>query len=228
MSEKKRCNARFLFYKFRLEREEYDNQYIMTIKRSMHAGMTDYGSATIDELSLFAKSWSESINTTILELTKNREKLLSCTENIGYRDNVILFIDSRVLDFRIVDDELNRLIVEFNTQITDSHVKSLEQLCSKIEPMDHYCVLFKKDVYTIDICKLRSIAEHVYATARDEVADLLNMYNYKTRVECLVGSRTINRREEVLMLTPNFYGIGLNLKSIIRKMFLWWQNKKHE
>ena len=60
-------------------------------------------------------------------------------------------------------------------------------------------------------------AENLYSNGRDELYDMIDLCNLSVRLKDFVGKKSKNNID-LLEIKPNFFGIGLNLNNIIRRL----------
>jgi len=65
--------------------------------------------------------------------------------------------------------------------------------------------------------------DHIYAETRDQIIDYQDLSNVRYRLQALVGIPPETEREamkdiDALELKPNFFGLGINLNHIIKRV----------
>jgi len=194
----------------------------------MLAGMTDYRHQTFEDMVLDLGKWVNGLGQVISIIKENINKL----EEAGYWDEVSYDFKATVyysLKFYETSvEEIKNILLEFDREVRNDHVVRIKRLFKVASELyrdfgiawhQHY----GKKEYGKDEFKL---VQKIYREGRGMASDMLDLSNLAERLGDFVGkkSKDVNRvkkRLPWLILNPNFYGMGIDLRKmkILRRFF---------
>jgi len=195
--------------------------------RSELAGFTDYRHQSLQDMVSDLKTWIENLKDTIHFLSDTTKEL----ERIGYWKKVDPDFQSinyyAMRFFNTADKEITSILAEIEKEVKPNHIDRIRRLFEVAHELnDNYGKVWHSD-YTYKKEYGREefkLVEELYANGRDMAVDMLDLSNLAMRLKDFVGYEAKPKsgktsRFSWLMLSPNFYGIGINLK----KFFSRWK-----
>ena len=196
--------------------------------RSIVAGLTDYSSQTIAEMTTDLNDW-ESYLINVCELLRGK---ITELEASGYWTSV--YGNFRYLILHAVDyierskDEIKEISKEIQNEIQQNHVSRLRKIGIKADELNRELGQMwnreypdrLKDYNNNDFRKV----ETLYGKSRDAAANLLDLTNLASRLQDFIGWKRADEKEidefnKIVDLKPNFMGLGINVNAIIEKLF---------
>lgn len=205
----------------------------MIHKRSIIAGMTDYTGVDLNTMVEHLVEWKENTNRTIKNLENylesvrdNRDRIYGLGDIESYLTSFINLFKRYVLDF-------SRLVQELPVNVNQRHIDILEQIYESSKLEENQCVSFKHDHIERSLKdeSLRySLIDKIYADSRGQIVDYKDLSNLSYRLKTFVGSKsdvsgTSLSNIDALELKPNFFGLGINLNHILKRIFQFFKSK---
>lgn len=115
------------------------------------------------------------------------------------------------------------------------HIETIRQICRSRDYEEKYCIEFKNDHIVIDLKdeSLRhSLVDLIYEDTRGIIVSYYDLSNVVPRIEALEGMQTSDKVQnsnhlDAFELKPNFFGIGLNLNYIFKKIISKFKRRKN-
>jgi hypothetical protein len=200
----------------------------MTLQRSFIAGATDYRGAEFSDILTHLEAWRKNTRRTIDLLLSLKPKVEESRDRLDGPDDIISFIDGFVGLLRRYINDFTRLLTEMPKSVHQRHVDTVVQLAELAESADDSCVNFKRHhiARSLKDENLRGLVDYIYGEARDQAIDYQDLSNVATRLKTFVGMEPEAQRVsiddvDVLELKPNFFGLGLNLNHLIKRIGSW-------
>lgn len=189
------------------------------------AGMTDYRHQTFEDMVSDLRKWVNSLEEAIRNVNQTVEKL----EEVGYWDGVPYDFKATVAYsvkfYKTSVEEINDMLVQFGKEVKSGHVVRIKRLSRLASELNRdYGTGWNRDYGRKEYGKAEfKLVEKIYEEGRGMAIDMLDLSNLAERLEDFVGTKGENvsggkKRIPWLIMKPNFYGIGLDL----RKMKLRW------
>ena len=205
----------------------------MTLQRSFIAGATDYRGAELSDILSHLTTWRENTQRTIDPLLSLKPKVEASRDQLDGPDDIVSFIDGFVALLRRYLGDFNRLLTEMPQSVHERHVEIVAQLAGLAESADESCVYFKGNHIARPLKNegLRGLVDYIYGEARDQAIDYQDLSNVATRLKTFVGMQTESQSVSIndvdmLELKPNFFGLGLNLNHLIKRIGSWRKSKR--
>lgn len=190
--------------------------------RSELAGMTDYRHQEFEDMLSDMKKWVNSLEETIGIMEQTVEKL----KEVGYWEEWVPY-DFRALVaysmkfYKTSVEEINDMLVQFRKEVKSGHVvrvKRLGKLAAEINR--DFGLAWNRDYGRKEYGKEEfKLVERIYQDGRNMAVDMLDLGNLAERLEDFVGTKGEiadegKRKIPWLIIKPNFYGIGVDLRKI--------------
>ena len=198
----------------------------MPRERSIIAGFTDYTGVELDDIIEHIKEW-RSLTLGAIEKLKNYGKQVELNRNRLHNPNDILSYIKHFIDlFERYSNDFSRLIKELTVSVEHRHIETIKQICKSKDYEEKVCIQFKNDHIEIDLKdeSLRnSLVDLIYEDTRGIIVSYYDLSNVVPRIEALEGMQTNGKEQssnhlDAFELKPNFFGIGLNLNYIFKKI----------
>lgn len=209
----------------------------MTRQRATIRGGTDYTGVSLQDIYEHFTEWQKSTNDLIQKLTSFRSEALENKKNIDHIDDIIDFIDLSIDLFGRFLSDWDRLLIEVPCAVTEAHIEILSQILKRSEFHEKSCVNFKHDHIAKDLRdeSMRHLLDDIYAKTRDEIINYSDLDNAIPRLKTYIGAKLQGEQRgltiddtEVLELKPNFFGIGLNLNYLIKRLKQFFQRRANK
>lgn len=204
----------------------------MVKKRSLLAGMTDYTGVSFDDILLHLGDWRDLTAQTITTLQRLREEVEKYSDRLDYPEHVRDYINYFADLFTRYLNDFERLVTESRHSVTNSHLEIVEQLCTSSSHEEHICIQFRRDHIhrSIKDESLRYLVDEIYRETRGLLVDYKDLGNLLLRLRTFVGATPspspFFKDSEILELKPNFFGLGLNLNHVIKRVTEWWKRRR--
>lgn len=196
--------------------------------RSIIAGLTDYSTQTISEM-------SEDLNESSIYLAETCELLkrtISELKESGYWESIFGDFSDYILFCTDFFERSNKEISEINKEIGKDvqahHFARLNTIGIKASEINRQIGILWHREYPGQLKDYQNInfrmVEKLYAKSRDTVAYLMDLTNLASRLQDYVGKKMEKNDKdisfnEVVDIKPNFMGIGINFNALINKLF---------
>lgn len=206
----------------------------MTRQRSIFRGGTDYTGVTLDDIYEHLREWRESTNALLQKLTEFKAQVIQNEKNIDCPDDVSDFIDISVDLFNRFLSDFDRLLTEIPGGVIEAHIEIINQIIRRSAHHEKVCVRFKHDYIEKSLSdeSMLHLLYDIYAETRDEIINYSDLDNAIPRLKTYIGAKLQGEKQgltiddtEVLELKPNFFGIGLNLNYIIKRLKQFFSKK---
>ena len=200
--------------------------------RSLFAGTTDYSPQSFDDLLLDLEAWAKNLKETSAFLPANIKKL----KESKYWDKVdidfqnILHYSIKFYDTSI--GEITEILGELQEEIRPDHITRIHRLCQTASKLSlRYGRIWHQEYHDKEYGNkdFRAV-EELYEQGRSMAIDMMDLSNLAARLGDFVGKK--NRKKpktrhdsDVFELKPNFYGLGVNLKELIKKFIKTKKNQ---
>jgi hypothetical protein len=194
------------------------------VPRSELVGQTDYRHQTLSDIVKDLEEWCISLNSVITIINKNIEHL----KINGYWQKVPFDFESIIVYalkyFSTSFQEITSILKDVQKEIGADHVKRIRNLGKVgVELNSNFGTVWHQD-YPITQKQYGNeefkLVEQIYSEGRNMAADMIDLVNVAERLEDFIGEKyaTNNDKQRLpwLMLRPNFYGIGVDIKRIIK------------
>jgi len=205
--------------------------------RSELAGGTDYRHQTFEDMVSDMRKWVNSLEEIIRVMNELVEKL----KDVEYWDGVDY--DFRALVaysmtfYKTSLSEISEMLVQFTREVKNGHVvriKKLGKLAGEINR--DFGLAWNRDYGRKEYGKEEfKLVEKIYEEGRGMAIDMLDLSNVAERLEDFVGTKGEaanegKRKFSWLIMKPNFYGIGVDLRklklsSLLNSMRKKWMKK---
>ncbi|HQF21741.1 MAG TPA: hypothetical protein PLT37_10940 [Kiritimatiellia bacterium] len=199
----------------------------MTRKRALAAGFTDYTGVSMDDMLAHLRDWKTNTDNTIALLEKHLATVLKNAERLDKPDELESFITHFLDLFRRYSADFGRLLAELPQSVEERHIDIVRQIYDSSQHEDGLCVMFKREHISRPLKdeSLRvSLIDRIYGDTRDMIVDYVDLNNLVHRLRTFVGTKTVTTNHltsddiDAFELKPNFFGIGLNLNHIIKRV----------
>ena len=195
------------------------------MSRGLFAGFTDYSHQSLFDIVSDLRIWRESLNTSVKFLddlvAEIKKNYWSNVPNFykNYMFYCIKFFNTAVV-------ELDDIIPQLNS-VQENHIKRLRKISNVAHRINIDIGKMWHQEYPDKYIDYENFyflkVERVYHEIRGMAADLLDLDNAAGRLEDFIGrtdlkekNRTVN---DIFEFKPNFYGVGININNLIRKIF---------
>lgn len=201
----------------------------MSYERHYLAGFTDYTGVSLVDICRHLQEWEKVTNNTISQLEKYRAIVNSKSELLENSREVLAYINFFTNLFSRYLSDIQRLVREVPSGVTEAHIEMVSQLYRSSEIEDHVAVRFKNKWIEklLPHEEMRPLLDDVYAETRGMLIDYKDLCNLAPRLKTFVGSS--GGPAEILPdfhLKPSFFGIGLNLNRLLARVYKWWKSWK--
>jgi len=191
--------------------------------RSLFTGQTDYRHQTLTDIAEDLKNWLTSLNSVMIR----SKKRISYLKKTGYWNGVPSDFELTIMYalkyFDTGAEEITLVLKDIQAEVREADIKRIRrlgQIGAKLNDdfgtawHQNYPVQFKQ----YEKREFR-IIEKLYQDGRDMAVDMIYLINVAERLEDFVGKKPgtiVDDKQKVpwLMLRPNLYGIGVDLKKI--------------
>jgi len=189
--------------------------------RSELAGMTDYRHQTFEDMVSDMRKWVNSLEETIRAMNQLVEKIREVEYWDGVPYDFRALVAYAMKFYKTSVTEISEMLVQFAKEVKNGHVvriKSLGKLAGEINR--DFGLAWNRDYgikeYGKDEFKL---VEKIYEEGRGMAIDMLDLSNLAERLEDFIGTKGEvanegKRKFSWLIMKPNFYGIGVDLRRI--------------
>ncbi len=201
----------------------------MTYERHYLAGWTDYTGVSLADITHHLSDWERSTRETIALLEEYRA---TAEEKAGLLENaqeVISYLSFFIGLFSRYLSDLQRLVREIPSGVTEAHVEIINQLYRSSKTEDDSTVRFKNDwVYkTLPHEEMRTLLDNIYGETRSLLIDYRDLSNLVPRLKTFIS--TTRPPTEILsdfQLKPSLFGVGLNLNRVFARIHNWWKARQ--
>jgi hypothetical protein len=114
--------------------------------------------------------------------------------------------------------------------VRQAHVELVEQLYRSTRIEDRNCFGFADEYINTALRdeRARPLLDEIYGKTRDQIADLMDLSNVRSRRLTFVDLPTEERfsPNEALHLKPNIFGFGFNVNYIWKWVKTKWQSRR--
>ncbi len=198
---------------------------MMSRKRAMIAGMTDYTGVGMKDILAHLHDWQAMTEKTIVALRLLRKDVESRLEVFEDPTGVLDYIDDFCDLFERYASDFRRLVEELPDGVRESHVETVSQLYRRSRLEDEECVKFKREFIQHGLRneQARPILDAIYAEARDTIADYRDLSNLEVRLRAF--STSSPQRAQIVQLRPGIWGMNIDLKSAWKRLRTWWRGR---
>ena len=188
--------------------------------------MTDYTGVGLEDIVAHLRDWRDNTAMTIeflegqIPLSEGQVKLLENPRAVT--SYVTYFVDL----FKRYLADLERLVNEVPTGVQEKHIVILSQLFKSSEAEDRHCVQFRNEfVYkSLPHEEMRPFLDRLYGEVGDQLVDYQDLSNLVSRLRTFIGQVPLEGGE-ALKLTPQLWGMGVDLKVLWRKLRQWLRRR---
>ncbi|MBA4320141.1 MAG: hypothetical protein C0412_17210 [Flavobacterium sp.] len=196
--------------------------------RSIVAGLTDYSTQTISEMSEDLNEW----NLYLTETCEILKRTISELQESGYWESVFGDFSDYILYcidfFERSNKEISEINKEIGEEVQTHHVTRLNTIGIKASEINRQIGALWNREYPGQLKDYQNPnfrkVEKLYNNSRDAVADLLDLTNLASRLQDYIGKKMKENSKdislnEVVDVKPNFMGIGINFNALFNKFF---------
>ena len=196
--------------------------------RGLFAGFTDYSHQSFEDIVTDLNNWVKSLKETSEKLLKNIELL----EKTGYLKKVdydfknIVYYSIKFYGTSI--QEISEILEDIRNEVRSDHVTKLNALYKTARELNlDYGKIWHQEYQNKEYGNNEFIlVEEIYSEGRDMAIDMEDLSNLSSRLSDFIGKKSIGKSEEdkqpnidLLELKPNFFGLGINLNELIKRIF---------
>ena len=135
---------------------------------------------------------------------------------------ITYFIDR----FKRYQSDLERLANEIPTGVQEKHIAIVSQLFQSSEAATRRCEQFRNDfVYkSLPHEEMRPFLDKIYGETGDQLDDYQDLSNLVPRLRTFVGQLPFES-DQALKLTPQVWGMGLDLRVLWRRASRWLRHR---
>ena len=207
----------------------------MTRKRAMIAGMTDYTGVGLEDIMEHIHEWRNDTNDAIKSLCQLRQRVSNEFKSLRRAEDIIEYIDYFNDLFSRYAYDFQRLTDEMKYAVQEKHVETISQIFDSSYMEERHCVEFKKDQInrTLEDESKRPLLDEIYQVTRGLIIDYKDLSNVHRRLITFIEKKPQPVQENIdnvdlMELKPNFFGIGLNVNNIIKRIKDKFKNKKNK
>ena len=187
--------------------------------RSIFAGATNFMGASLADIREYIDDWIQALSETNVSL-KAQSDIIEANKNKFDRSAEILsYIDFFIDCFERYIEDLTRLKSYLKLNVSSSNVEILQNVYDDSSSKEHICVNFARAHINRAVIdeSYRVNLDRVYAISRDMVIDLKDVSNLVSALKTFVVNP--DSAEDVIEIKPNFFGLGVNLNALLRKLW---------
>jgi hypothetical protein len=128
---------------------------------------------------------------------------------------------------------LERVIDELPKEVAERHVNTLAYLYEDSSANEDLCAVFSDRHIDRSLPdeSMRPLIDRIYALTRGLLIDYKDLSNLNAMLKTYIGTKgsseaTSEQNTEILKLSPEFYGFGVNLKPLAKKALSEFRSKK--
>jgi hypothetical protein len=198
----------------------------MPYERHPLAGFTDYTGVSLEDICQHLQESGKLTKDTISQLEKYHAATESNAELLENYQEVISYLNFFIDLFSRYLFDIQRLLQQFPSGVTEAHVEIVRQLYRSSKNKDSVAIQFKKDWIHKSLAheEMRPLLESIYCDTRDVLIDYSDFSNLAPRLITFIdGHRAPTEILPDLHLKPNFFGIGVNLNRVLARVHNWWR-----
>jgi len=200
----------------------------MVRQRSILAGDTDYTGVSLEDMIIHIEEWRHLTDSTIQELQLCRDQVEQNYERINNPTKVIEFIDYFKDLFTRYLIDFDRLIEDLSSEVRDQHIEIITQLYESSSYEERLCAPFARNNIggTLKDEEMRPLLDEIYSSTRGLIINYKDLSNMRARLRTYVGMHMAptfdsENNNDIIEIKPNFYGIGINLRNLFKKIKKW-------
>jgi len=207
---------------------EIQSEEMPTSNDNMYLDATRFG-AKLDDIQLHLirlRSETEEtigvLDECLAETIKNRSQVNN-VEEIGF------FIECMAEEMQRFSNVFERLISELPTAVEPKHLRMLQEIVDYSKDLDHVCLEFKRQHIEAQLKdeSLRWLIDRIYKESRSQILTFKSLSGLVINLETFVGTTGHDHSVSVddidaFELKPNFFGIGINLNYIVKRLAKIW------
>lgn len=197
----------------------------MTRNRDMIAGMTDYTGVSLEDIMAHIHEWHDNTNAAITRLQQLKQRVTAERKSLWRAEDVIDYIDYFNDLFSRYAYDFQRLSNEMKDAVQEKHIETISQIFESSHMEERHCVEFKNEHInrTLEDESNRRLLDEIYEVTRGLIIDYKDLSNVRRRLITFIEKKPQPVQEKIdnvdlMELKPNFFGIGLNINNIIKRI----------
>lgn len=197
--------------------------------RALIVGSTDYSSQSLEEIKTDLDAWVSSLSSSIETLESYKQLLIESNYWTSVYGPFRSLVEKTIYLFRSYKNEIESIVVEMNSTIQDNHVKRLLRIGENGLAINLKNGSLWHRQYPDNLKDYNNdqfgIVESIYGEIGDMAGDLQDLCNVANKLGDFIGfsnktnKSIISEANDVIDLKPNFFGLGININALFKKIF---------